>query len=78
MVGDRGQTSTFLAFGHVAYQIKGSDTYCNMVANILPAETPPTPGVKSKRQNSSQGAFQVKGNEICLAYVDGGFNILFL
>ena len=23
-------------YGHVAYQIKGNDTYSNMVANILP------------------------------------------
>ena len=29
----------FLEYGHVAYPIKGNDTYSNMVANILHADT---------------------------------------
>ena len=33
--------------------IKWNDTYCNMAAFILPAETPLTPGAVSKGQNIS-------------------------
>ena len=29
----------FLEYGHVAYQIKGKDTYSIMVANIFPVDT---------------------------------------
>ena len=42
-MGSIGQNSTFLEHGHVAYQIKGNHECTNMVANILPAEAPPTP-----------------------------------
>ena len=38
----RCQNSTFLEYGH---QIKGNDTYSNLVANIVPADTPSTSGV---------------------------------
>ena len=41
----RGQNLTFLEYGHVAYQIKGNDGCSNMVANILPVDTPSTWGV---------------------------------
>ena len=42
-----------LECGHIAYQIKEKNTYSKMVANILPADTPltPGPGVGSKGQN---------------------------
>ena len=35
-----GQNKTFLEYGHVAYQIKAVDAGSNMVANILPTDTP--------------------------------------
>ena len=34
------QNSTFLEYGHVAYQIKGNDACSSMVANILPDPPP--------------------------------------
>ena len=43
-----GQNSTFSEYGHVAYQIKGNNTCSNMAANILPVDTPSTPGVGLK------------------------------
>ena len=33
-----GQNSFFSEYGHVAYQIKGNDAYCKVVANSLPAD----------------------------------------
>ena len=33
-LGDGGQGQ--ILYSHVAYQIKGNDTYSNMIANILP------------------------------------------
>ena len=52
---------------HVAYQIKADDAGSNMVANILPTDTPLTQGVGSKGQTlsfteSSHVAYQIKGN----------------
>ena len=38
---------------HVAYQIKADDAGSNMVANILPTDTPSTQGVGSKGQTIS-------------------------
>ena len=38
--GGQGQNLTFSEYGHVAYQIKVDDTCSNMVANILPTDTP--------------------------------------
>ena len=32
---NRGQKSTFLEYGHAAYQIKGNEVYNNIQANIL-------------------------------------------
>ena len=57
----------FSEYGHVAYQIKADDTRSNMVANILPTDTPSTHGVGSKGQTicfseSSHVAYQIKGN----------------
>ena len=40
----------FSEYGHVAYQIKAVDAGSNMVANILPTDTPLTQGVWSKGQ----------------------------
>ena len=40
--------STFSEFGHVAYQIKGNETYNNIIANILSLHFPLTPGMGSK------------------------------
>ena len=57
----------FSEYDHVAYQIK-ADNFCNnMVANILPTDTPSTQGVGSKGQTiyfceSSHVAYQIKGN----------------
>ena len=43
----------FSEYGHVAYQIKADDAGSNMVANILPKDTPSTQGVGSKGQTIS-------------------------
>ena len=40
----RGQNETFSEYGHVAYQIKAHDAGSNIVANILPTDTPLTQG----------------------------------
>ena len=47
--------STFSEYGHVAYQIKGNETYSNMIANSFPLHTPLTPGVGSKGPRSAVG-----------------------
>ena len=65
--GGRGQSLTFSEYGHVAYQIKADDAISNMVANILPTDTPSTQGAGSKGQTisfseSSHVANQIKGN----------------
>ena len=64
----RGKNQTFSEYGHVAYQIKADDAGSNMVANILPTDTPSTQGVGSKGQTvsfseSSQVAYQIKADE---------------
>ena len=43
----------FSEYGHVTYQIKADDAGSNMVANILPTDTPSTQGVGSKGQTIS-------------------------
>ena len=58
----------FSEYGHVAYQIKADDPGNNMVANILPTDTPWTQGVGSKGQTiyfseSSQFAYQIKADD---------------
>ena len=57
----------FSESNHVAYQIKADDAGSNMVANILPTDTPSTQGVGSKGQiisfpETSYFAYQIKGN----------------
>ena len=39
---------SFSESSHVAYQIKADEAGSNMVANILPTDTPSTQGVGSK------------------------------
>ena len=63
----RGQNETFSEYGHYAYQIKADDAGSNMVANVLPTDTPLTQGVGSKGQTisfseRSHVAYQIKGN----------------
>ena len=64
----QGQNLTFSEYGHVAYQIKANDAGSNMVANILPTDTPLTQGVGSKGQTiyfseSSPVANQIKADD---------------
>ena len=49
--GAEAKIKLFQKYGHVAYQIKADDFCNNMVANILPTDTPLTQGVGSKRSN---------------------------
>ena len=54
----------FSEYVHVAYQIKADDAGSNMVANVLPTDTPSTQGVGSKGQTisfseSSHVAYQI-------------------
>ena len=58
---------SFSESSHVAYQIKAEDAGSNMVANILPKDTPSTQGVGSKGQTisfseSSHVEYQIKVN----------------
>ena len=51
-------------YGHVAYQVEADDFCSNMVANVLPTDTPSTQGVGSKGQTiyfcgSSNVAYQI-------------------
>ena len=57
----------FSKSGHVAYQIKADEAGSNMVANILPTDTPSTQGVGSKGHTiyfseSGHVAYQIKEN----------------
>ena len=57
----------FSEYGHVAYQIKADNVCSNMVANILPTDTPLTQRMGSKGQTiyfceSSRVIYQIKGN----------------
>ena len=65
--GAEAKIILFSEYGHVAYQIKADDFSNNMVANILPTDTPSTQGVGSKGRTiyfceSSHVAYQIKGN----------------
>ena len=65
--GSKGQTTSFSESSQVAYQIKADEAGSNMVANILPTDTPWTQGVGSKGKTisfseSSHVAYQMKGN----------------
>ena len=63
----RCQKSDLSDYGHVAYQIKGNETYKNMLVNILPSHIPLAPGVGSKGQLffycESSVAYQIHWNE---------------
>ena len=67
-MGQRPKLNFWNMDGHVTYQIKENEAYSTMIANILPAATPWTPGVRSKGQNffseSSRVAYQIKGNGV--------------
>ena len=56
----------FLDYGHVAYQSKADDACSNIVASILPTDTPSTRGwaqkVKPFISESSHVAYQIKEN----------------
>ena len=63
--GAEAKIKLFSEYGPVAYQIKAGDAGSNMVANILPTDTPSTQGVGSKGQTlsfseSSHVAYQIK------------------
>ena len=65
-MGPRPKLS-FLEYGHIAYQIKADNACSNMIANILPTDSPLTQGVGSKDQTiffceSSHVAYQIEGN----------------
>ena len=65
--GAEAKTKLFSEYGHVAYQIKADDACNNMVANILPTDTPLTQGEGSKGQTisfseSSHVAYQIKAD----------------
>ena len=60
-VGSRPKLN-FLKYGRVAYQMKANDTCSNMVANVLPTDTPPTKGQTISFSESSHVAYQFKGN----------------
>ena len=51
--GTEVKIKLFSDYGHVVYQIKADDAGSNMVANILPTDTPFTQGVGSKGQTIS-------------------------
>ena len=66
-MGQKVKLYIFSESSRVAYQIKADDAGSNMVANILPTDTPLTQGVGSKGQSisfteSSHVAYQIKGN----------------
>ena len=66
--GAEAKIKLFSEYGHVAYQIKTDDAGSNMVANILPTDTPSTQGVGSKGQTisfseSSHVAYQIKADD---------------
>ena len=66
----RGQIKKIMNICHVAYQIKADDAGNNMLANILPTDTPSTQGVGSKGQTiyfseSSHVAYQIKADDAC-------------
>ena len=72
MGGLRGRAEAkiklFSEYSHVAYQIKADDAGSNIIANILPTDTPLIHGVGSKGQTiyfseSSHVAYQIKADD---------------
>ena len=66
--GAEAKIKLFSEYGHVTYQIKADDAGSNMVANILPTDTPLTQGVGSKGQTiyfseSSHVGYQIKADD---------------
>ena len=66
-VGSKVQNSVFSEYGNVAYQIKWNHKYCNMVANILPADPPPrgSKGLNSIFLEYGHVAYRIEGNDSC-------------
>ena len=65
--GAEDKIKLFSECGHVAYPIKANDACSNVVAYILPTDTPSTVGMGSKGQTvyfpeSSHVAYQIKEN----------------
>ena len=63
--GLRGGVETkikLFKYGRVAYQMKANDTCSNMVANVLPTDTPSTKGQTISFSESNHVAYQFKGN----------------
>ena len=61
------RNSTFSEHSHVAYQIKENQECSNMVANIMPADTPADPGDLVNRSKFNffiiwSGCISIKGN----------------
>ena len=68
--GVKRSNSTFLEYGHGAYQIKGNDACSNMVAHILHADPARNWGGGSKGPNSTCSeyghvAYKIKWNHEC-------------
>ena len=64
-MGSKGQNSTFSEHSHVAYHIKENHECSNIVANVLPIDTPlPGDGVSRSKFNFFR-TYQIKENQEC-------------
>ena len=61
-VGVETKIKLFFKYGYVAYQMKANDTCSNMVANVLPTDTPSTKDQTISLSESSHVAYKFKGN----------------
>ena len=76
-VGPRPKLNLFLIW---SCQIKANDACSNMIANILPTCTPPTPGMGSKGQDStfwehSHVAYPIKG-KLSIEHYESKYSVL--
>ena len=64
-MGSKGQNPNLSEPGHVAYHIKESEEYSNMVANSLPADPPlpPPPDLRDWVNRSNFNFFTVISNK---------------
>ena len=71
-MGSIDQNSTFSEYGHFANQINENHEYSNIVANILPVDSPdPGDGVSRSKFNFSEHgpvAYQIKKHHECSKY----------
>ena len=75
-MGPIGQTSTFSEHGHVAYQIKENRECSNVIATILPADTPDhgcRQYVKIQLSEHGHVAYQIKGTHQMQQYASKYF-----